>query len=101
MHMLLTYIWYMRWKYGNSPKRPTSISSIPADAAASTGNNHAKQSVDLQIRETEKALEELEKVEDDAEVYKTAGNLLIKMGKPELTEEMSEKLETLKLRKKQ
>ena len=46
-----------------------------------------KQSVDLQIRETEKALEELEKVEDDAEVYKTAGNLLIKMAKPELTEE--------------
>jgi len=57
-----------------------------------------KQSVDLQIRETEKALEELEKVEDDAEVYKTAGNLLIKMAKPELTEEMTEKLETLKLR---
>lgn len=59
-----------------------------------------KQSVDLQIRETEKALEELEKVEEDAEVYKTAGNLLIKMGTAELTEEMTEKLETLKLREK-
>ena len=57
-----------------------------------------KQSVDLQIRETEKALEELEKVEENAEVYKTAGNLLIKMGKVELTEELTEKLETLKLR---
>ncbi|HII83699.1 MAG TPA: prefoldin subunit beta, partial [Methanobacterium subterraneum] len=34
------------------------------------------------------------------EVYKTAGNLLIKVPKPELTEEMTEKLETLQLREK-
>ncbi len=42
----------------------------------------------------------MEKVEENAEVYKTAGNLLIKMGKVELTEELTEKLETLKLREK-
>lgn len=59
-----------------------------------------KQNVDLQIRETEKALEELEKVEDNAEVYKTAGTLLIKMPKPELTEDLTDKLETLQLREK-
>ena len=34
----------------------------------------------------------MEKVEENAEVYKTAGNLLIKMGKVELTEELTENL---------
>lgn len=51
-----------------------------------------KQNVDLQTRETEKALEELKKSEDEADVYKTAGNLLIKVEKVSLTEELEEKL---------
>lgn len=59
-----------------------------------------KQNVDLQIRETEKAMEELEKVEEDSDVYKTAGNLLIKVKKDEMVKELEDKLETLKLREK-
>ena len=59
-----------------------------------------KQNVDLQTREAEKALEELKKAEDDADVYKTAGNLLIKVEKVSLTGELEEKLETLQLREK-
>jgi prefoldin beta subunit len=59
-----------------------------------------KQSVDMQIKETEKALEELNKVEGDSEVYKTAGNLLIKVDKDEITVELEDKIETLKLREK-
>jgi prefoldin beta subunit len=59
-----------------------------------------KQSVEMQIRETGKALEELKKVEDDSDVYKTAGNLLIKVKKDEMVVELEDKLETLKLREK-
>jgi len=59
-----------------------------------------KQSVEMQIKETEKALEELKKVEGDTDVYKTAGNLLIKVNKDEVTEELEDKIETLKLREK-
>ncbi len=59
-----------------------------------------KQNVDLQIKETEKALEELKKVEEDGEVYKTAGNLLIKVKKDEVAKELEDKVETLHLREK-
>lgn len=59
-----------------------------------------KQTVDLQLKETENALEELKKTEDDADVYKTAGTLLIKVKKDEMTKELEEKLETLQLREK-
>ena len=59
-----------------------------------------KQSVEMQIKETEKALEELKKVEGETEVYKTAGNLLIKVNQDEVTEELVDKIETLKLREK-
>ena len=38
-----------------------------------------KQNVDIQLRETETALEELKKTPEGAEVFKSAGNLLIKV----------------------
>ena len=59
-----------------------------------------KQNLDLQVRETKKALEELQKVEEDSEVYKTAGNLLIKVKKDDMTKELEDRLETLELREK-
>ena len=59
-----------------------------------------KQSVELQIKETQKALDELKKVEDDSDVYKTAGNLLVKVKKDDITAELEEKVETLELREK-
>jgi len=59
-----------------------------------------KQNVDIQIQETESALEELKKSDENAEVFKTAGNLLIKVNRNEIDEEFEEKLETLKLREK-
>ncbi len=59
-----------------------------------------KQNVDIQIQETESALEELKKSDENAEVFKTAGNLLIKVNRDEINEELEEKLETLKLREK-
>jgi prefoldin beta subunit len=59
-----------------------------------------KQNIDIQSRETEKAIEELKNVESDADVYKTAGNLLIKVKRDEIADELEDKLETLKLREK-
>ena len=59
-----------------------------------------KQNVDIQIQETESALDELKKTDSNAEVYKTAGNLLIKVPRDEVNGELEEKLETLKLREK-
>jgi len=59
-----------------------------------------KQNVDIQIQETERALEELKKTKVGTDVFKTAGNLLIKVDRDEINEELEEKLETLKLREK-
>jgi prefoldin beta subunit len=59
-----------------------------------------KQNVDIQIQETESALEELKKTDNNTEVFKTAGNLLIKVKRDDINEELEEKLETLKLREK-
>ena len=59
-----------------------------------------KQNLDIQIQETKKALEELEKTDSDAEVFKSAGNLLIKVPRDEVYEETKEKIETLELRQK-
>ena len=57
-----------------------------------------KQNVDIQWRETETALEELKKTPEGTEVFKTAGNLLIKVERNSTLEELEDKLETLKLR---
>ncbi|MDO5850761.1 MAG: prefoldin subunit beta [Methanobacteriaceae archaeon] len=57
-----------------------------------------KQSVDIQLNETTTALEELKKTEPGVEVFKTAGNLLIKVERDATLEELEDKVETLKLR---
>ena len=59
-----------------------------------------KQNVDIQIQETESALEELKKTESNTEVFKTAGNILIKVPRDEINSELEERLETLKIREK-
>ena len=58
-----------------------------------------KQQVELELNETEKALEELGKVTDSEAVYKFAGNLLIKTKKEEVTKELGEKKELANTRK--
>ncbi|HUV02215.1 MAG TPA: prefoldin subunit beta [Desulfobacteria bacterium] len=59
-----------------------------------------KMQVEAMLRDAENALEELEKVDDDALVYKNVGDLMIKAGKGEVKEEMAEKKETFGLRQK-
>ena len=57
------------------------------------------QNVEIQIQETEKALEELKKTDSSTEVFKQAGTLLIKVDYDDALADMADKLETLELRK--
>jgi prefoldin beta subunit len=57
-----------------------------------------KQHIQMEKVETEKALEELRKANDDDNVYKHAGSILIKSTKKDLIDELEEKLEMAKTR---
>ena len=58
-----------------------------------------KQQVEMELSETEKALQELAKASDSESIYKFAGNLLIKVAKPEIVKELTEKKELANTRK--
>jgi prefoldin beta subunit len=57
-----------------------------------------KQQLQLTLRETERALEELEKLEAGATVYKSVGGILVKADRETTKRELSERKETLDLR---
>lgn len=59
-----------------------------------------KQNLTLQLNESKKALDELSKTDDDAEVYKTAGPLLIKTTKAESEADLKDKIEMYEIRQK-
>ena len=58
-----------------------------------------KQQVELELGETEKALEELGKASESEAVYKFAGNLLVKVKKEDMVKELGEKKELANTRK--
>jgi prefoldin beta subunit len=58
-----------------------------------------KQQVEMELTETEKALEELAKASDSEDIYKFAGNLLVKVQKDAMVKELSEKKELGSTRK--
>ena len=58
-----------------------------------------KQQVEMELSETEKALQELTKASDSESIYKFAGNLLIKVAKPDIVKELTEKKELANTRK--
>ncbi len=58
-----------------------------------------KQQVEMELGETEKALEELAKAADAEGVYKFAGNLLVKADKASVVKELNEKKELGNTRK--
>ena len=55
-----------------------------------------KQQLESQKLETEKALEELKKANDDEAVFKHAGTIMIKSNKKDLLEELEEHVELAK-----
>ena len=58
-----------------------------------------KQQVEMELSETEKALEELAKASDSENIYKFAGNLLVKVEKEAVVKELTEKKELGSTRK--
>jgi len=59
-----------------------------------------RQQVELRLKETQEALEELEKVKDKTPIYKSVGSILIKSnGKEEIVKELETTKESLELRK--
>ena len=56
--------------------------------------------IDIKLRETENALEELNKVDDNTPVYKSVGNLIIKSSREEAIKGLQEERENLQVRKK-
>jgi len=57
-----------------------------------------RQQLELVLRETEKALEELGKLGGDEVVYKRVGGILVRASKPDVERELNERKETLNLR---
>ena len=58
-----------------------------------------KQQVEMELGETEKALEELNKASDTEAVYKFAGNLLVKVKKEDVMKELNDRKELANTRK--
>jgi prefoldin beta subunit len=57
-----------------------------------------KQQLELQLTEVERAVSELEKLAETAVIYKSIGALLVKSEKDNVTTELTERKELLKLR---
>ncbi len=57
-----------------------------------------KQQLELELTETEQALSELEKVTDEAVIYKSIGSLLVRAEKKKVTTELNERKELLDMR---
>ncbi len=59
-----------------------------------------KMQVEAMLRDAESALGELEKLDNNSEIYKNVGELMIKASKDAVNEDLSEKKETFALRLK-
>ncbi|MFX0132836.1 MAG: prefoldin subunit beta [Candidatus Hodarchaeota archaeon] len=59
-----------------------------------------RSQMEIRMKEAEKALSELEKLSEDAIVYKNVGTILIKSQKDKVKEELIDKKDTLEMRLK-
>lgn len=57
-----------------------------------------KQQVELELTEVEQSSAELQKLTDDAVIYKATGSLMIKTERPKMMTELSERKELLNMR---
>ncbi len=57
-----------------------------------------KQQVEIELTEIEQALSELQKMTDDAVIYKAIGSLLVKSEKAKITADLNERKELLNTR---
>ncbi|MEM1655303.1 MAG: prefoldin subunit beta [Nitrososphaerota archaeon] len=59
-----------------------------------------KQRLELELMEVKSALEELQKVSDDAAIYKAVGPVLVQTSKQQIVEELTERKELTETRLK-
>ncbi|MEW6592145.1 MAG: prefoldin subunit beta [Candidatus Hadarchaeota archaeon] len=59
-----------------------------------------RQQLEVLLHETERAIEELGKLQDDATVYKSVGTILVKSSKKDVEKNLTEEKETIDLRVK-
>lgn len=59
-----------------------------------------RNQVEMVLRETERALEELKKTDENAVVYKAAGELLVRAKKDDVLKDLEEKKDSLDVRLK-
>lgn len=71
------------------------LQQIQQQAQAIAGQ---KNQVEINLKETDLALEELEKIDADAVVYRAIGDLMIKTERDRTKESLKEKKDTLDLR---
>lgn len=57
-----------------------------------------KQQLELELTEVEQALSELEKMTDDAVIYRSVGSLLVKSERTKVTDELNERKELINMR---
>jgi len=57
-----------------------------------------KQQLELELTEVEQALSELEKMTDNAIIYKSIGSLLVKSEKPKVTSDLKERKDLINMR---
>jgi len=56
--------------------------------------------IEVKLKETQNAIDELNKIDDTTPVYKGVGNLIIRAKRGEVIKELQEEKETLEIRKK-
>jgi len=56
--------------------------------------------IDIKLKETQNALDEMNKIDESTPVYKSVGNLIVKTEKEDVVKELQEEKETLEVRKK-
>jgi len=57
-----------------------------------------KQQVELELADADRALEELQKLSDDASIYKTVGGILVKKDRSSVVKDLTERKELLGIR---
>ena len=81
-----------------SPQIQNQVAQIQQVQQQAQALSVQKSQTDVLMKETQMALEELEKTKDDAVVYKSVGELMIRSDKAALLADLKEKTETLSLR---
>jgi len=81
-----------------SPQVQNQVAQIQQIQQQAQALSVQKSQTDIMMKETQMAVEELEKASDDVIVYKSVGELMIKSEKTILLSTLKERLETLSLR---